>query len=571
MKPRLIFLIAVVCAWTAVHAQSPTDLATVARIKQEALTRSQAMDHVSWMSDVYGPRVTGTPNYARAAEWATKRFNEWGLANVHQERFAFGQGWRVERFAAHIVSPEPQPIIGFPRTYSPSTKGMVAGDVVRVEIRNEADLAKYKGQLKDKIVLPQPARRVRMLEDRVVLRMNEKDIAEALKTPEPSPTGRGAAGRGAAGGAADPAAGAAAGPRALSAAEIAQFYVAEGVAAVLERGSDNDLSAGGSDMSWMTQRVDGGTIFPGSGGSRDPKAAVQVPSATIAVEHYNRMVRVLEKGLPVRVELNIQTTFFPEAATPNGINIIADLPGSDLADEVVILGAHFDTTPGATGATDNATGSAAMMEAVRVIKTLGLRPRRTIRVALWGGEEQGLLGSRAYVAEHFGTAAAPKPAHAKVAGYFNLDNGTGKIRGIWGQGNRGAMELFQLWMEPLRDVGVEYVGPRSVGSTDHAAFDGAGIPGFQFMQERLEYNSRTHHSNMDFVDRVQPEELVQQATVAAVFAWYAANWPEKLPRPSTGARPSTPPLGATLSAPKGRGGLSEVEGRVVAPRAGSGQ
>jgi hypothetical protein len=511
MKSRLVLLTVATCAWTAIQAQVPVDLAVVARIKQEALTRSQVMDHVSWMSDVYGPRVTGTPNYQRAADWAVKRFNEWGLANVHQERFAFGQGWRVERFAAHIVTPEPQPIIGFPRTFSPSTKGTVAGDVVRVEISSEADFAKYKGQLKDKIVLPQPARRVRMLEDRVILRMNPQDIAEALATPIPDAgaAAGGAGGRGRGGGGRGPS----------LADRIAQFYVAEGVAALLERGSDSDLSAGGSDLSWMTQRVDGGTLFPGSGGSRDPQAAAQVPSATIAVEHYNRMIRVLDKGQPVRVELNIQTTFFPESpATPNGINIIAELPGTERADEVVILGAHFDTTPGATGATDNATGSAAMMEAVRVIKALGLRPLRTIRVALWGGEEQGLLGSRAYVTEHFGSETAPKPAHAKLAAYYNLDNGTGKIRGIWGQGNLGAMTLFKQWIEPLRDLGVDIVGPRSVGATDHASFDQAGLPGFQFIQERLEYNSRTHHSNMDFVDRVQREDLVQQAAVAAVFA-----------------------------------------------------
>jgi carboxypeptidase Q len=497
--------------------QSPVDLAVVARIKQEALTRSQAMDHVSWLSDVYGPRVTGTPNYTRAAEWAMKRMNEWGLANVHQERFAFGQGWRVERFSAHIIAPEPQPLIGYPRTFSPSTSGPVTGDVIRVDIRTDADFAKYKGQLKGKIVLPQPARAVRMLEDRLVLRMNEQDIEEALTTPIPA---SGVGGSGGAGG----------GKPSLN-ERIAQFFVTEGVAGLLERGSDNDLVSGGSNLSWMAQRVDGGTIFPGGGGNRDPKVPQQVPSATIAVEHYNRMVRVLDKGLPVRVELNIQTTFFPEATDAlNGINVIGEIPGTDLANEVVIMGAHLDTTAGGTGATDNATGSAAMLEAVRVIQALGLRPRRTIRVALWGGEEQGLLGSRAYVAQHYGTAANPKQGHATVAAYYNLDNGTGKIRGIWGQGNLGAMSLFREWIDSVRDLGVEYVGPRAVGATDHASFDQAGIPGFQFMQERLEYGSRTHHSNMDFVDRVQREHLVQQATVAAVFAWYTANWPEKLPR-----------------------------------------
>jgi hypothetical protein len=517
MTTRSLTAALIACVALGAQAQSPVDLGTVGRIKQEALTRSQAMDHVGWLSDVYGPRVTGTPNYERAAEWAMKRMNEWGLANVHQERFAFGQGWRVERFSAHMIAPEPQPIIGYPRTYSPSTGGTIAGEVVRVDIRADADFAKYTGQLKGKIVLPQPARAVRMLEDRLVLRMNEEDIAEALTTPIPAGGPGGAAGAG--------------GGKPSLNERIAQFFVSEGVAGLLERGSDNDLVSGGSNLSWMAQRVDGGTIFPGGGGSRDPKAPQQVPSATIAVEHYNRMVRVLEKSIPVRVELNIQTTFFPETANAlNGINVIGEIPGTDLANEVVILGAHLDTTPAGAGATDNATGSAAMLEAVRVIKALGLRPRRTIRVALWGGEEQGLLGSRAYVAEHYGTAASPKPGHPTVAAYYNLDNGTGKIRGIWGQGNLGAMFLFRQWIESVRDLGVEFVGPRAVGATDHASFDQAGIPGFQFMQERLEYGSRTHHSNMDFADRVQREHLVQQATVAAVFAWYTANWPDKLPR-----------------------------------------
>jgi Zn-dependent M28 family amino/carboxypeptidase len=308
--------------------------------------------------------------------------------------------------------------------------------------------------------------------------------------------------------------------------------VSEGVVGLLERGSDSDTTAGGSDLSWQTQRVDGGTIFPSSGGSRDPKVAAGVPSATIAVEHYNRLIRLLDKGLPVKVELNIQTKFYPEAAdTPNGINTIAEIPGTDLADEIVILGAHFDSHPYSTGATDNATGSSAMMEAVRVIKSLGLRPRRTIRVALWGAEEQGLLGSRAYVAQHFGSVAngTVKPEHAKVAAYYNLDNGTGRIRGIWGQGNVGAMALFQLWMPSVKDLGVDLIGPRTVTSTDHVSFENAGLPGFQFIQERLEYNSRTHHSNMDFVDRIQRDDLVQQAAVVAVFAWYSANWPEKIP------------------------------------------
>jgi hypothetical protein len=391
--------------------------------------------------------------------------------------------------------------------------------VVQVRAQSEADLSKYQGQLRGKIVVMQAARPVRLLDDRIVLRMSEQDWTEAMTVPPPAP--------------APP-------PEAIERARAAQafaaavqrFLVAEGAAALLERGAANDLSAGGSDLSWQTQRVDGGTIFPGSGGSRDPQVPRQIPSATIAVEHYNRIVRLIERGVAVKLEINIQTAFHPETdPAGNGINTIAEIPGTDLANEVVVMGAHLDSYPYAGGATDNATGSAAMMEAVRAIQALGLKPRRTIRIALWAGEEQGLLGARAYVRRHFVDAnGAPTPAHASLAAYFNLDNGTGRIRGIWGQGNAGAIKLFQQWGESVADLGWRAASPRSVASTDHVPFEQAGLPGFQFIQERLEYNSRTHHSNMDTFDHVQPEDLKQQGAVAAVFAWYAANWPEKLPR-----------------------------------------
>ena len=508
-------------AAASVSGQAPSaglDRATVTRIRTEALDKSQAVDHVWWLSEVYGPRATGTPAFEAASQWAIKKFAEWGLTNVHQERFPFGQGWSIERFSLHLVEPQTQALIGQPRWNSPSTSGPVLADVVYVRGATEEDLAKYKGQLRGKIVVMQPVRAVRLLDGRVVLRMTEPDWSEAMVLP--------------------PAAEAPAGPsdRARAAAQFAtavqRFLVSEGVSALLERGSDGDLSAGGSDLSWQTQRVDGGTIFPGNGGSRDPQAAAQVPSVTMAVEHYNRIVRLIEHGMPVKVEVNIQATFHPETNPEgNGINTIAEIRGTDLANEVVVMGAHLDSYPYAGGATDNGTGSAAMMEAVRVIQSLGLKPRRTIRVALWAGEEQGLLGSRAYVQRHFQDANGYKLAeHATVAAYFNLDNGTGRILGIWGQGNAGAMKLFQQWGESVSDLGFRAPSPRSVGSTDHSSFENAGLPGFQFIQERLEYNSRTHHSNMDTFDHVQPDELKQQGAVAAVFAWYAANWPEKLPR-----------------------------------------
>jgi carboxypeptidase Q len=523
MKRLILASMLAAGAASLVGAQSEKlDYAMLGRIRDEGLSRSQVMDHISWLSDVYGPRLTGSPGLQQASEWAMKKFTEWGLANAHQERWIFGKGWSLVRFSAHLVEPQIQPIIGFPHSWSSGTKGAVTAEVVRVQISDEADFAAYRGKLAGKIALVQPARTVRMLEGPIILRMTDKDLAEAETTPVPPPP--------------------ATGPRASSAAaraqraaefrlRLAEFYVNEGVVAIFDRGSESDMAAGGSDLSWQQQRPDGGTIFPPGAGARDANAGKFVPEVTLAVEHYNRLVRVLEKGVPVKVELNVETKFYDEA-TPNGFNTIAEIPGTDLASEVVLIGAHLDSHPFATGATDNATGSAAMMEAVRILKAVGAKPRRTIRVALWGGEEQGLLGARAYVREHLADvdSMALKPEHARFAAYFNSDNGTGRIRGIWLQSNIAARPIFEQWMAPLRDLGVATAGPRSVVSTDHVPFDNAGVPAFQFMVDRLEYNSRTHHSNMDTFDRVQRDDMVQQATVIAVFAYNAAMRDEKLPR-----------------------------------------
>jgi carboxypeptidase Q len=490
--------------------------------RDEGLARPQVMDHISWLSDVYGPRLTGSPALQQASEWAMKKFTEWGLASAHQERWTFGKGWSLVRFSAHLVEPQIQPIIGSPRSWSSGTRGTMIAEVVRAQINDDADFAAYRGKLAGKIVLVQPARPVQMLEGPIILRMTDKDLAEAETTPvpaEPPSSARASA----------------AAARAQRAAEfrlrLAEFYSAEGVVALFDRGSDSDMAAGGSDLSWQQQRTDGGTIFPTGAGARDGNAGKNVPEVTLAVEHYNRMVRVLEKGLPVKVELNVETKFYDET-TPNGINTIAEIPGADLASEVVLVGAHLDSHPFATGATDNATGSAAMMEAMRILKAVGAKPRRTIRIALWGGEEQGLLGARAYAREHLADVDSMvlKPEHARLSAYFNSDNGTGRIRGVWLQSNMAVRPIFEQWIAPLRDLGVATLGPRSVVSTDHVAFDEVGVPAFQFMVDRLEYNARTHHSNMDTFDRVQRGDMVQQATVIAAFAYDAAMRDEKLPR-----------------------------------------
>ena len=520
MKVTAVLL---VCVSAGVAAQAPerVDTAMVARITQEGLTRSQVMDHLEWLSDVYGPRVTGSPALAQASDWAMKRLRDWGLVNVHQERFAFGQGWTIQRFSVHLVEPQAQPLIGYPRAWSVSTPGPITAEVVAANVRSVEDFERYRGRLKGKIVLTQAARAVPMLEGRVVLRMTDEELKEA-EGPVTPPGQGGTSDRTL--------------PRLLQA-----FLAAEGAVAALDRGSDDVMAEGGSELSWTTQRTDGGTVFPAGGGSRDPNAP-QVPTATLAVEHYNRMMRILEKGVPVKVELNIQAQFHPET-TANGINTLAEIRGTDLAEQVVILGAHLDSTQAGAGATDNATGSAAMMEAMRILKAVGAQPRRTIRIALWGGEEQGLLGSRAYVRDHFADPETMtlKPEHERVSAYFNIDNGTGRIRGIWLQGNNATRPIFETWMRSLTDLGVTTLGPRRVSGTDHVAFDEVGLPAFQFMQDRLEYNSRTHHSNMDFVDRVQRDDMVQMATVAAVFAYNAAMRDDRLPRtPLPLARPSNP-------------------------------
>ena len=520
-------LLATALVSTPVIAQQrePVDLAILAKIRDEGMQRSQAMEHVIWLSDVYGPRLTGSPTTQQAADWTMAQLRKWGLANVHLEHFPFGKGWSLEHSSAVMTAPQVQPLIALPKSWTRGTNGPVNADVVLAQIRTDEDMNQWRGKLRGKVVLTQPARAVRMLEGPIILRMTDSMVAEARTMPAGRGQGAGGGGRGAG-----------AGGGQASAARIAQFYNDEGVVALFDRGSDSDMSAGGSDLSWQTQRTDGGTIFVGSGGSRDSSAGRGVPQVTVAVEHYNRMVRVLERGIPVNVALDIRARFHDEPATLNGFNIIAELPGTDLRDQIVLIGGHFDSHHGGTGATDNATGVAQMMEALRILKTVGAQPRRTIRIALWGAEENGLLGSRAYVQQHIAVRdsatqqLARKAEYDRHSVYFNSDNGTGRVVGIWMQSNDAMRPIFQQWIEPLKDLGVTVLGPRSVAATDHSSFDNVGIPAFQFMVDRLEYNSRTHHSNMDVVDRVQPNDLKQAATVAATFAYLAAMRDEKLPR-----------------------------------------
>jgi hypothetical protein len=495
------------------------DLGMLSAIRSEGLNHSQVMDHAGWIADVFGPRVTGSENLDRAAQWAQDQMKSWGLVNVHEERFPFGKGWSLQHFDASIVEPNYQPLIGFPKSFTPGTKGRVTAEVVRVQVNSEEDFAKYHGKLQGKIIVRQPVREVKMLEGIVVQRWTPELLKEAESTPLVGPAAGGSAG---------------AARAAAFNAKAQAFFIKEGVVAELDRGADASVVHGDNQMSWMTQRTDGGTVFVQAGGPfESSKAGDVLPQVTLAVEHYNRIIRIMEKGIPVKVELNIAASFRDEVpGHENGFNVIGEIPGTDLANEVVMIGAHLDSHQSATGATDNGAGVAAMMEVMRILKAVGAKPRRTIRIALWGGEEEGELGSQAYIRSHFYNTATHEvlPEYKTLSAYYNLDNGTGRIRGVWIQGNFEAEAIFRSWFPTLKDLGVNAIAPRSVAGSDYSSFDDVGLPGFQFMQDRLEYNSRTHHSNMDTVDRLQPDDLTQMAIVTAAFAYNTAMMPEMMPR-----------------------------------------
>jgi hypothetical protein len=477
------------------------NLDTVYRLKNEGFEHSKVMEIESYLTDVYGPRLTGSPNIKEAAEWAQKTLRSWGLAHVHLETFPFGRGWQNDSFVANALTPRAYPLIGVPKAWTPGTDGPVTGKAVLVSIDTDSDFEKYKGTLAGTFVLATPMRPVEPGFRPLGRRYTDDELSELAMQPQ---RGRGGPAR--------------ARPSELRARrEFEQrktaFWVSERVAAVLEPG-----------------RGDGGTLFVQSGGSRNADDPPVPPQVVLAVEHYGRIARTLEKDIPVTLRMDIANRFLDDDL--NAFNLIAEIPGTDKANEVVMLGAHFDSWHGATGATDNAAGSAVMMEAMRLLKAIGISLRRTVRLALWSGEEEGLLGSRAYVRAHFGDPATMElqPEHAGLAAYFNVDNGTGTIRGVYQQGNETVAPIFAAWMEPFANLGMTTLTIRNTGGTDHLAFDAVGLPGFQFIQDPLEYSTRTHHSNMDYYERVQPQDMMNNAVIVASFVANAANREEMLPR-----------------------------------------
>lgn len=503
-------------------ANEDVDLYAIHRIRAEEHAHSKVMETLFYLTDVNGPRLTNSPNYFASAEWAVKQMQELGL-NARTEKWGpFGRSWRVEKYYAAMTAPQYMPLIGFPLAWSGSARG--EAEAVIAPIYTDADMEKYKGKLKGKVVLSMRPRDIELGLKPLASRWTDAQLADLEEYHESAPGAAMAAYRSRL-------------PvewqnlsreemRALR-KKINDFYAAEQPAAVLSYGYAGD----------------DGTVFGSSAGDRDVKTAIPPASIVLTPEHYNRIYRLAEHKIPVKLDLDVKTEVL---AAQDSVNVVAEIPGGAKKEEVVMLGAHLDSWHGGTGATDNGAGSAVMMEAVRLLKTLNLKMDRTVRLALWGGEEEGLLGSKAYVKEHFGDPETMKVTaeHAKLDGYFNVDNGSGRIRGIYLQGNDMCRPIFKQWFGAFKDMGADTLTIRDTGGTDHLSFDAVGLPGFQFVQDNLEYETVTHHSNMDLYDHVSENDLRQAATIVAAFVYLTANRPEMLPR-----KPLPPPQPAPKLTP----------------------
>lgn len=518
MKSLLSFLLIVSLILPSV-AQEKVDTTMVSRIKKEGFENSQVMDILSMLTDVHGPRLTNSPGYKRAAEYAKTTMESWGLQQVHYDQWdeEFGRGWQLKKFSLHATGPVYFPVIAQPKAWTPGVKGTVQAEVVYLDIQKEEDLEKFKGKLKGKIVLFSLPTPVKPGFEPDAKRYDEKDLLD-MANSGPTEAFRGR--------------------RFFAPTEPQRLAfmkwdlcMKEGAIAVLEASSSARLEDGTVVVSAATVPYPAETPFADRVQSRSPNVPKILPQVVVSAEHYNRMVRQIQKGIPVKMELTLETEFTP---AEKGFNVIAEIPGTDLKDEVVMIGAHLDSWHSGTGTTDNASGSAVMMEAMRILKALGVSPRRTIRIGLWGGEEQGLLGSRNYVKRVYGERVDDTykltPAADKFSVYFNMDNGTGKYRGVYMQGNENARPVFREWLKPFEKLGASTLTPRNTGGTDHLSFDGIGLPGFQFIQDPIEYSTRTHHTSMDLFDKAIEDDLKHNAVMTAAFAWLAANRDALFPR-----------------------------------------
>lgn len=494
----------------AVFAQEKTDLTAITKIKDAEMKGSQVMKTAFYLTDVSGPRLSNSPGLKRAQDWAVAELKKWGLQNVKREPWGkFGKGWEIERSYAAISAPYYHAIIAVPKAWSGSTKGELKADVVMIKVDTLSDLDQYKGKLAGKAIITYTDKGLERTFAADAKRYTDEELAEMAAATggernrntdvPPEMMKRMNEMRKL---------------RALR-TQISEFLKKENVGLILSQARGTD-----------------GTVFTTNGAPFAEDAPEASPELEVSAEDYLRIVRLIKDNVPVKIEADIKTKFFTEDL--QGYNVVGEIPGTDkkLKDEVVMLGGHLDSWHAATGATDNAAGSAVMLEAVRLIKSLGLKPKRTIRVALWSSEEQGLFGSRNYVLNHFGDpkTMALKPDQKKVSAYYNLDNGTGKIRGVYLQGNEAVKPIFTEWLAPFADMGAKTITLRNTGGTDHLAFDAVGIPGFQFIQDPIDYNARTHHSNEDTYDRLIEDDLKQSSAIVAAFVYGTANRTPQLPR-----------------------------------------
>jgi len=507
-------------------AQERVDPDAAGRIRDAALNHSQIMNMVGYLTDIAGPRLTGSPNLKLAEEYARDKLREWGLVNAHLEAWGpFGRGWSLEGIAANMLSPGFSPLIAYPKAWSPGTNGKVRGEVVFLDAKSATDLDKYKGKLKGKIVLFSPVRRVDPLFDPPAQRQTDEQL-QRLANAQPSGESRPFQFT----------------PEQRAAEELNyrkwQLLQSENAAVVLE---PSYRDAGTVYVTSATVPYPPAVPYEKRAHAWDLSPPVVTPQANVAAEQYNRIVRLVMRGIPVQLEVNIAVRFSED--DPMSYNVIAEIPGTDLKNEVVMVGGSIDSWHTGTGATDNATGAATALEVIRILQSLDLKPRRTIRIGLWSAEEQGSLGSRAYVAARFGrkqnAADSPlgrdrfqlKPEHEKFDAYFNFDYGTGRIRGLYLQGNEAARPIFRDMLEPCKDLGASTLSLANIGATDHIPFDEMGLPAFQWIRDYMEGdNTRAPHTNMDTYDHVLEDDLKQSVAVAATVVYQLAVREERVPR-----------------------------------------
>lgn len=503
MKTRcLVFLATLVALSATAVGQEAIDRDAVAKMRTEAMDRSEVERLIDMFANVIGPRLTGSPPYKRAADWSRETLAKWGIDNARLEPWEFGRGWTLDRLTLEMVEPRYLPLLGYPEGWSPPTNGEITAAVIYVGDRTPEQIEQMKDRLRGSVVLTQPL--VTNFIDRDRSHPNDGGPTSA---PPPVAGAAAAAGqRGGAGQRGNPAGGQ---PGASPAQQLDRVYRETGVAAVIR-----------------PSRGMHGTVFVTGRDNPDNP----IPRIILAAEHYNMLVRAVQHEQPVKIRVNVQARYLTEDR--NSYNVLAEIPGTDppLRDEVVMIGGHLDSWHTATGATDNADGAAVILEAMRILKSSGVRPRRTIRMALWGGEEEGLLGSRRYVETHL-AGDANRAARERMSVYLNIDPGYGPIYGFYMENNEAARPIFDAWLAPFKDLGAKGNVKQGIGNTDHLSFARVGIPAFNPIQSYVDYDVRTHHTNVDTIERMDLRELKQAALIMASFAYHAAVRPKRLPRP----------------------------------------